>query len=82
MRPWAEMTDLAARAFGPLGLACGPTVEDEQVGDKGPLLFGHDPAEVLLDLPLFVTLRQAQPIGYPCDMGVHRDPLGDAKRIA
>ena len=80
--PEAEVADRAAGAVWPLRLAGGPTVEDEQVGDEGPFLFGNNPAEQLLDLILFVTLCQAQPIGYPCDMGVHRDPLGDAKRVA
>lgn len=82
VRPGAEVKDRTAGAIRPLGLAEGPTVEDEEVGDEGPLLSGDDSAELLLNLALLLTVRQAQPIGYARDVGVHRDPFGDAEGVA
>jgi hypothetical protein len=48
--------DRTAGAVGALGFADGPTVEDQEVGDKGPLFIRHDPAKLLLDFVLFLTL--------------------------
>lgn len=59
MRPGAEVVDLTAGAGGSLGLADGPTVEDEKMRDEGPLLPGNDPAELLLDFILLVALGEA-----------------------
>ena len=50
------MEDRTAGAVGPLGFADGPTVKDEEVGDEGPFVPGNDPAELLLDFVLFLTL--------------------------
>ena len=76
------MADRTAGAIRPLGLADGPTVEDQQVGHEGPLFFRHYPAELLLDLILFFTLRQSEPVGHPGDVSVHRDPLTEAEDIS
>jgi hypothetical protein len=57
--PGAEVADRTAGAVRPLGLADSPAVEDQQVGDEGPLFSGNDPAELLLDLILLVALGEA-----------------------
>ncbi len=59
MGPGADVADGTAGAVRALGLAVGPTVEDEKVGHEGPLLPGNDPAELLLDLVLLVAVRKA-----------------------
>ena len=57
--PGAEVEDRAAGAGGPLGLADGATMKDQEVGDEGPLVPGNDPAELLLDLVLLVAVGEA-----------------------
>jgi len=57
--PGAEVADWTARAVGALGLADSPAVEDQEVGDEGPLVPGNDLAKLLLDLVLLVALGQA-----------------------
>lgn len=76
------MADRAVGAVGTLGGADGPPVEDKQVSQRGPLFLWDDSAELLLDLVLLVAGGQAEAIGHPCDMGVYRDPLGDAEGVA
>lgn len=52
------MKDRTAGAGWALGLAGGPTVKDEEVGDEGPFVPGNDPAELLFDLILLVALGE------------------------
>jgi len=80
--PGTEVKDRTAGAVRPLGFADGPTVKDEEVGDEGPFVPGNESAELLLDLVLFFTLRQSEPVGHPGDVSVHRDSLTEAEDIS
>ena len=55
---------------------------DEEMGEKGPVLFGDDFNECLLDFDGIVLAGETQPAGETADMGVDHDALGKVEGIA
>src|SRR5215212_1894028 len=78
----ADIVQDAVRAVWLAGLARSAPVEDQEVGEDGPLLFWHDLHEVLLDLHGVLTLREAQSVRDAADVGVDDDALVRAEGVA
>src|SRR5689334_20906573 len=72
----------AVFAVGVSGLAGLAAVEDEQVGEKGPVFLGDDGHQVLFDFDRVLLLGQAQSPGKAGDMGVDDDAYVDVKGVA
>src|SRR5215213_9569538 len=56
-------------------------MEDEEVGEEGPLSFGHDLQEITLHLFGVVLERKAEPVGEAPDVGVHDHALVYAEGV-
>src|SRR5829696_2318878 len=78
----ADIVEYAVRAVCPAGLARSASVEDQEVGEDGPVFFWYYLHEVLLDLHGILTLGEAEPARDTADVGVHNDALVRAESVA
>ena len=74
--------DFALGAVGLAGGAAAAAVPDEEMGEEGPVLFGDDFDQGLLDFDGIVLAGETQPAGETADMGVDHDALGKVEGIA
>ena len=78
----ANIVEDAVRAVWLSGLACSATVEDQEVGEDGPVFLRHYLHEILFDLHGISTLREAEPVRDAADVGVDDDAFVHAEGVA
>ena len=76
------MVQDAARAVRLARLAYTAAVEDEEVGEKDSLLFGHYSQEITLYLLGVALARQSEPVRETPDVGVYDYTLAYAEGVA
>ena len=78
----AKISNFAMEAVGFSGGTAAATVPDQQVGKQGPLFFGNNFHQGLLDFHGVVLAGETHPAGETAHMGVDHNPLGQVKSVA